>query len=166
MLRSLRSLRLALLFPALSVMLIFAIVVGVFLSQRLYNQAHTDAMNEAQAQADKAYALLRGRFEYQLLSSQGQQSRYKTSQPIIQEESILLLKNLMSDWSGMLIIHDKNADWIWLWNGVSWQYKKQGQRLSDDGWLVEKKFLPWQWMIQVRPNVSLIEQRVARSRLL
>jgi EAL domain-containing protein (putative c-di-GMP-specific phosphodiesterase class I) len=164
--RSLRSLRLALLFPALSVMLIFAIVVGVFLSQRLYNQAHTDAMNEAQAQADKAYALLRGRFEYQLLSSQGQQSRYKTSQPIIQEETILLLKNLMSDWSGMLIIHDKNADWIWLWNGVSWQYKKQGQRLSDDGWLVEKNFLPWQWMIQVRPNVSLIEQQVARSRLL
>jgi EAL domain-containing protein (putative c-di-GMP-specific phosphodiesterase class I)/GGDEF domain-containing protein len=163
MLQKTRPLRWVLLFPVLSAMLIFAVAIGFILFERLHDQAYLDAIASAQAQADKGYALLRGRFEYQLLSSQGNQSRYKELQAVVQEESVLLLKSLMRDWQGTLAIRDMQADWAWLWNGQSWQYTQHGSVLVDDEWLVRKDFLPWQWQVQVRPNVTKITAEVQHS---
>jgi EAL domain-containing protein (putative c-di-GMP-specific phosphodiesterase class I)/GGDEF domain-containing protein len=161
-----RSLRWALLGPVVIVILVFALLVSFWLYQRTELQARTDGVEAAHAQVDRVYALLRGRFENQLLSSQGQENRYQSLMPVAQDESILLLKNVMSDWRGTLVIQDEIYGWAWVWDGQTWQYSSTYQRKVFDEWDALKIFYPWHWQIQARPDVEAIKIQVANTQLL
>jgi EAL domain-containing protein (putative c-di-GMP-specific phosphodiesterase class I) len=147
-------------------MLMFALILGVGLYQRMQAQAYSDGIESAQAEVDVVYALLRGRFEHQLLSSQGNQERYQSVMPIVQEESILLLKNLITSWSGSLLIQDTLSNKSWLWDGHNWRDVQPAAYVLNDEWVVNKSFLPWSWHIQVRPDVETISAKLSHDRSL
>ncbi len=152
----LRSLRRVFLMPVLIVLLLVAVMIGIVMYERLEMQSRQAGLASAQLRAEVVYTMLRGRFEYQLLTSQGEAARYRAIQPIIEEESMLLLKNMVADWDGTLFIRSQSEGWSWLWNGHSWQYHAESQAIRGDDWVVSKSFLPWQWTISVRPNVAKI----------
>ena len=165
----LRPLRWVLLLPVLSLMVVFAFIVAMTFSEHLKSQAYTNGLNAAQARADIVYALLRGRFEYQLLSSQGKEARYQAQLPVIQEETILLLKNLMIDWHGSLSIQDKLTGRFLLWDGQAWHDSLSNSSikpLSDNPLSTYRTFMPWSWVIEVQADVKTIQSQLWVSRQL